>query len=69
MKAIRRITTQDVGELLFDPNDFDSQKEHLLIDNYKLDNEGMVHYANLASKIRHNISMRVNLLDEDGNAM
>ena len=69
MKAIRRITTQDIGELLFDPNDFDNQKEHLLIDNYKLDKEDMAHYATLASKIRHKISMRANLLDEDGNEL
>ena len=33
MKAIRRITTKDIGELLFDPNDFDCQKDSLLIEN------------------------------------
>ena len=36
MKQIRRGAVRDLGALLFDPDDFKDQKEHLTLSNFKL---------------------------------
>ena len=38
--------------MLFDPYSYDAEKEQLTIDNYKIEEEQLLEYAKLASRIR-----------------
>ena len=59
LKQIRKDSTRELGELLFDPNTFNGQTEQLLMSHYQLDEESLKDYAKLVSAIRLEINQRV----------
>ena len=56
LKQIRKDSTRELGELLFDPNTFNDCIEQLQISHYQLDEESLKDYAKLVSAIRLEIN-------------
>ena len=58
LKQIRKGAVRDLGQMLFDPDDFKNQADQLRVDAYKLTEEELRAYAELATTIRQRISLR-----------
>ena len=53
---IRKNIEHDVTDFLFDPNTYTEQSNDLTIDNYILDEDELLEYAQMCSRIRRRIT-------------
>ena len=65
LKQIRKGAVRDLGQMLFDPDDFKDQADQLRVDAYKLTEEELRAYAELAASIRQRISQKASETGEE----
>ena len=58
LRAIRKGAVRELGEMLFDPEDFKDQADQLRVNDYKLDEDQLFAYAKLATTIRQQIKQK-----------
>ena len=65
LKQIRKGAVRDLGQMLFDPDDFKDQADQLRVDAYKLTEEELRAYAELSASIRQRISQKASETGEE----
>ena len=56
IKQIRKGSVRDLGKMLFDPEDFKDKSDQLTIARHSLNKEKLYDYAQMASRLRNEIS-------------
>ena len=52
LKAVQRMSTRKLGEVLFDPDEWKGKGDDLTIEYHKLSSGQLLNYAKLATKVR-----------------
>ena len=69
LQKVRKGTTNDVVEMVFDPEDFKADEERLTMQRHKLDEAELLEYARLATELRQRFRAKAAMIsqsDPDG---
>ena len=65
LKQVRSVSVREPGELLFDPEAFREMGSELTIARHALSREQLLEYGRVATKVRHGISHRNDVPEEE----
>ena len=62
---VRKGSTNDEGDVIFDPAEWKGKSDSLTIDQHKLTNDKLMSYAAIATNLRRNFGMKASSLTEE----